>query len=241
MRDDYRSGRAVVAKIVNGTRATSGDFLWYGPTWGTSFAGEVLGAGLGNTTATGSTRVGAPYPLVTEYLGTWVQQNPPAPKGTWDWTTTTYEQFDQLFLQSVEMFGSVIGTDNPDLSGFKKAGGRLVIYQGMADQLIYPQGTIDYYNRVQQSIGDRDTAGFARVFLAPGMGHCAGGPGPQPDKPLNQLVDWVEHGTAPERVVSRKNGPDGQPIRTRPLCPYPQRAVYMGSGSTEDERSFVCK
>ena len=65
------------------------------------------------------------------------------------------------------MFGSVIGTDNPDLSGFKKAGGKLVIYQGMADQLIYPQGTIDYYNRVQQSIGDRDTAGFARLFLAP--------------------------------------------------------------------------
>jgi feruloyl esterase len=233
---------AVVAKIVDGTRATSGDFLWYGPTWGTSFAGEVLGAGLGNTTATGSTRVGAPFPLVTEYLGTWVQQNPPAPKGTWDWTTTTYEQFDQLFLQSVEMFGSVIGTDNPDLSGFKKAGGKLVVYQGLADQLIYPQGTIDYYNRVQQSIGDRATAGFARVFFAPGMGHCAGGPGPQPDNPLNQLVDWVEAGEAPSSLNGViKDRSTGAVTATRPICMYPKVATYHGHGPTNQASSFACR
>ena len=116
------------------------------------------------------------------------------------------------------MFGSVIGTDNPDLSGFKKAGGKLADYQGMADQLIYPQGTIDYYNRVQQSIGDRHTAGFARVFLAPGMGHCAGGPGPQPVNPLNQLLrNWVEAGEAPSSLNGViKDRSTGAVTATRP-------------------------
>ena len=189
----------MVAKIWR-QGATSGDFLWYGSCGTGSIAGAISRASVANTTTSNGTMVGAPFPLILEYLGTWVQQNPPVPAGTWDWTTTTYEQFDQLFLQSVEMFGNVIGTDNPDLSGFKKAGGKLIIYHGLADQLIFPQGSIDYYKRVQQSIGGRDTADFARLFLAPGMAHCAGGPGAQPDNPLNQLVDWVENGKAPSSL-----------------------------------------
>jgi hypothetical protein len=142
---------AVVAKIVAGPRTTGGKFLWYGPTWGATFAGDFVGAGLANTTTSDGTTVGVPFPLILEYLGTWVQQNPPVPAGTWDWTTTTYDRFDQLFQQSVELFGNVMGTDNPDLSGFKKAGGKLVIYHGLADQLIFPQGTINYYRRVPQA------------------------------------------------------------------------------------------
>ena len=209
--------------------------MWYGLEPGASFAG------IANTTTSDGTTVGAPYPLNLEYLGTWVQQNPPVPAGTWDWTTTTYDRFDQLFQRSVELFGDVMGTDNPDLRGFKKAGGKLVVYHGLADQLIFPRGTIDYYNRVQQSTG-QGTGDFARLFLAPGMAHCAGGPGAQPDHPLSQLVDWVENGEAPRSLNGVVHDPNtGAVTATRPICMYPKVAVYKGSGPTTQASSFACR
>jgi hypothetical protein len=234
---------AVVKKIVAGARTTSGDFLWYGLQWGAKFAGDGPGTGLANTTTVGGTLVGAPFPLVLEHLGTWVQQNPPVPAGTWDWTTTTYAQFDQLFRQSVKMYGKVIGTDNPDLSGFKKAGGKLIIWHGQADQLIFPQGSIDYYKRVQESMGGRhDTTEFARLFMAPGVGHCFGGPGPQPADPLSQLVDWVEKGKAPGSLNGVVTDPStGAVTATRPICMYPNVAAYKGRGPTTAASSFECR
>jgi hypothetical protein len=232
---------AVVAKIAAGPRTTDGDFLWYGLLWGTSFGGGPLGpfSGIANTTTSGGTLVGAPFPLVTQYLGTWVQQNP-----AWDWTTTTYDQFDQLFQQSVEMFGNVIGTDNPDLHAFKQAGGKLIIWQGLADQLIFPQGTLDYYTRVQQAMGGRrQTTDFARLFFAPGVDHCGLAPvGPKPDNPLNQLTDWVENGNAPSSLNGVIRDPStGAVTATRPICMYPNVAVYKGHGPTTQASSFTCR
>ena len=223
---------AIVARIVAGPRTTSGDFLWYGLTWGASFAG------LANTTTSGATTVGAPFPIALDHLGTWVQQNP-----TWDWTTTTYDQYDQLFQQSIEMYSNVIGTDNPDLSGFKNAGGKLIIWHGLADQLIFPQGTINYYNRVMHLMGGKgETAEFARLFLAPGVGHCAGGAGPQPDQPLNQLMNWVEHHKAPTTLDGViRNPTTGAVTATRPICMYPETAAYRGSGPTTQASSFICR
>lgn len=223
---------AIVAKIVAGPRTTSGDFLWYGLTWGTTFQG------LANTTTSGGTTVAAPFPIALAHLGTWVQENP-----TWDWTTTTYDQYDQLFLQSVEMYTNVIGTDNPDLTGFKKAGGKLLIWHGLADQLIFPQGTINYYNRVTDLMGGKgNTTRFARLFLAPGVTHCAGGAGPQPNNPLNDLVRWVEQHHAPTTLNGVVTDPTtGAVTATRPICMYPDVAAYKGSGSTAQASSFVCR
>jgi hypothetical protein len=231
----------VVARIIAGPRTTSGDFLWYGLTWGAPLAGDFPGAGLANTTLVGGTLVGAPFPLVLQHLGTWTQQNPPVPAGTWDWTSTSYDQFDQLFQQSVELYGSTMGTDDPDLRAFRNAGGKLVIYHGLADQLIFPQGTINYYHRVQQATGGH-AADFARVFLVPGMFHCAGGPGPQPDKPMNKLISWVEGGTAPNTLNGTIRDPATNAIiATRRICMYPNVAVYKGHGPTTDAASFVCR
>lgn len=228
---------AVVARIMAGPRTTDGTFLWFGLTWGASFSG------LANTTTSAGTTIPAPFPIALAHLGTWVQEIPPVSLGgTWDWTTTTFDQYDQLFQQSVEMYTDVIGTDDPDLSGFKKAGGKLVIWHGLADQLIFPQGSIDYYQRVENAMGGVGrTTSFARLFLAPGVAHCAGGPGPQPDSPLNAVIDWVEHGRAPQTLDGVVRGPSGAVIQSRPICLFPAVAAYKGHGDAAVASSFVCR
>src|SRR5262249_26827170 len=152
-------------------------------------------------------------------------------------------QFDQLFQQSVEMFGAVMGTDNPDLRGFKKAGGKLMIWQGLADQLIFPRGTINYYNRVQRVMGGSDgTTDFARLFFAPGVTHCGFGPGPQPEDRLDKLVSWVENGKAPDSLNGVVRDPStGAVTATRPICMYPNTAAYSGRGPTTEASSFACR
>ncbi len=232
----------IVKRIIAGARSTSGEFLWYGLQWGAPFAGDFPGTGLANTTTIDGTLVGAPFPLILEHLGTWVQQNPPVPAGSWDWTTTTYEQFDQLFQQSVEMYGDVIGTDDPDLRRFKEAGGKLVIWHGQADQLVFPQGSVDYYRRVQKRMGGAsETNAFARLYLAPGVSHCGFGPGPQPEDALSQLVQWVENRKAPDSLNGVARDPStGAVTATRPICMYPNVAAYRGSGPANVASSFEC-
>jgi feruloyl esterase len=237
----------VVAKIVAGARTTGGDFLWYGLTWGAPFAGPVQNPfdGLANTTTTADGRtIGVPFPLVLQYMGTWVQRNPPVPEGTWDWTATTYPQFDRLFQQSVEMYGKTMGTDDPDLRAFKRAGGKLLMWHGLADQLIFTQGSINYYNRVQRMMGSaRETTDFARLFLAPGVTHCGlFAPGPVPADPLGQLVQWVENGNAPTSLNGVITDPTtGAVTETRPICQYPNVARYTGQGPITDASSFMCR
>ena len=82
---------------------------------------------------------------------------------------------------------------------------------------------------------------FMRVFMMPGVLHCAGGAGPDNVDWVTTMVDWVEKGKAPDRVIASKMGPNAVATRTRPLCPYPQHAEYKGSGSTDEADSFVCR
>ena len=78
------------------------------------------------------------------------------------------------------------------------------------------------------------------MFMMPGVLHCAGGPGPDTVDWASVIDEWVEKGPAPDRVIARKVAAVGAVARTRPLCVYPQRAVYNGTGSLDDEKSFVC-
>ncbi len=146
---------------------------------------------------------------------------------------------------------------DPDLRDFEARGGKLIIYNGWADHSTPPQRAIDYYNAVRDVHGE-DTDAFARLFMVPGFHHCSGGPGPNifgsngrplvnlndPDKDLmGAIVNWVENDVPPDRVIATKYVDDdiGQSIeRTRPLCPYPESAQYVGSGSIDDESNFVC-
>jgi feruloyl esterase len=133
----------------------------------------------------------------------------------------------------------ILDAVDPDLSQFRHYGGKLILYHGLADGLIPPQRTIEYYEAVLDENRSRTkTEKFARLFLAPGMDHCgAFNRGLYDWDKLAPLVAWVERGKAPDRIVATQT----QPVqRTRPLCPYPREARWSGSGSTDDAASFEC-
>lgn len=153
----------------------------------------------------------------------------------------SYKNFDpDTHIPMLEQrFGADLDAMNPDLSAFKARGGKLILYHGWADQLLSPYNTLDYYASVQQKMGG-DQQDFMRLFMVPGMWHCAGGPGPDKFNAVDALTKWVEHGVAPAQMVAAHTGPGGKVDRTRPLCVYPQVAKYKGSGSTDDAANFSC-
>ncbi|HWD07356.1 MAG TPA: tannase/feruloyl esterase family alpha/beta hydrolase [Amycolatopsis sp.] len=220
----------VMNKIWQGPEGTAGLPLWYGLARGAS---PSMIAG---TTTTNGVTTAEPFGLPVGWLGTWLQRNP-----NWDWRTLTFAQFDKLFAQSNLEFSSTIATDDPDLSAFKRDGGKILIWHGLADQLIPPQGTVDYYRDVQQAMGGRaGTESFARLFLAPGAAHCASAAGPAPDDPVAAVARWVEHGQAPQSIPATLSDPTTGATLSRPLCAYPLVARYTGHGSTSQARNFVC-
>ena len=226
---------AVMTKIWDGPETTQGKKLWYGLERGASLSGLAA-----TTTNSSGKTTGSPFPVAVSWLGTWLMRNP-----SWNWQTLTYPEFDRLFAQSVREFSSVIATDNPDLSAFKKDGGKIIIWHGLADQLIFPQGTVNYYQRVQKAMGGQaQTDSFARLFLASGAQHCASAAGPapaEPAQPIDSLVNWVEHGKAPTVILGRTTDPaTGVVTDSRPICLYPEFAHYKGHGSTTKASSFVC-
>jgi feruloyl esterase len=128
--------------------------------------------------------------------------------------------------------------DDIDLTGFRARGGKLLFAHGMADPIFSPDEMVDYYKRLSAKHGAA-TQDFSRLFLIPGMSHCQGGAATDSWDGLGALVDWVEKGQAPQRIVA--SGTTVFPGRTRPLCPYPQYAHYNGSGNAEDAANFSCK
>ena len=143
--------------------------------------------------------------------------------------------------QSVEQYGAFFFTDNPDLTAFRDRGGKAIVWHGWGDQLITAEGSVDYYNRVQQQMGGaKKTSEFMRLFMAPGVGHCAGGIGPAPTGMVDALLAWVEDGKAPETLTAVRRDQAGTITRSRPLCQYPLVAKYKGSGSTDDAANFSC-
>jgi hypothetical protein len=196
------------------------------------------GADLSAIAGTGVTPLtGKPIDVALEYLQFFLVKDP-----RWDWTSLASGEFELLFNQSIEEFGAVIGTDDPDLTHFRDCGGKLILYHGLVDQLIPVQGTVDYYQQVEQKMGGaRQTKQFARLFLVPGVDHGFIGAGPSPTGLMDALVSWVEDGAAPERIIAELPDDNGRIIRTRPLFPYPQVAVYKGTGSTDEAANFISR
>jgi hypothetical protein len=211
----------VIRMIWEGPRGTDGSFLWYG---------LAKGAPLNFLAGT------FPFPIATDHFRYWIEQNP-----AFNWQTLDYAGFEQGFRESQELFNDVIGTDDPDLSAFREAGGKVLIWHGWSDQLIFPEGTIDYYERVIKTFhSTKQVQRFARLFMAPGVFHCGGGTGPQVFDSFGALVRWVENGEAPDRIIASRVE-NGVVVRTRPLCAYPYVARYDRKGDPNSAESFKCK
>jgi len=130
---------------------------------------------------------------------------------------------------------------NPNLQSYFKNHGKLLLYQGWNDPLLAPGSTVEYYKSVLKAADTSAKASDSvRLFMVPGMDHCAGGEGPNTFDMLGALEAWVEQGKVPESIIA-SHVTDGKVDRTRPLCPYPQIAVYKGSGSTNEAANFSCK
>lgn len=143
----------------------------------------------------------------------------------------------------MDAYAAVYHTTSTDVSAFRDRGAKMLLVHGTSDAIFSANDTIDYYRRLAAANGGADqAAGFARLFLVPGMNHCANSGGPATDlyDALAPLQAWVENGTPPERIVARASATAPWPGRTRPLCPYPKTARYTGSGSIEDAASFAC-
>jgi hypothetical protein len=123
--------------------------------------------------------------------------------------------FQLLYNQSVEQYGNVFGTDNPDLHAFKNNNGKLLLIHGLSDRLIVPQGSIDYYKRVQEKMGGYGkTQNFARLFLIPGLDHDFTNPALKPVNHFDALIDWVEQKKAPEKIKVEHQNKEGKITRT---------------------------
>jgi hypothetical protein len=154
-----------------------------------------------------------------------------------DWRTVTMDTYPEVAQAGSRNIADVTDTFG-DLDTFRRSGGKLLTLVGANDQLIHPRGVINYYREMAARYGRHDEPDFERLqkfyrlFRVPGAGHCAVPNG------FPALVDWVENGVAPEQII-QETTVQGTP-RTRPMCPYPQKAIYKGTGDTNDAANFFC-
>jgi feruloyl esterase len=149
-------------------------------------------------------------------------------------------QFTSAYFQKLmkETAGIYDATD-PDLTAFKNDGGKLILWQGLADPAISPVGTIAYYQAVENYMGGaKATNAFARLFMLPGVSHCSGGDGPDSFNGLGALVNWVEKGQAPS-VITTSKVTDGKVTATRPVFQYPFIAVDTTGGPVTEASSYT--
>ena len=226
-----------------GPYLSSSNQLWFGPTRGTS---------------TSSLAGGSPFSISSDQAALELQ-NPAyagasfvnaTGNGTNLWSTLNYATLTNAAFQGVQLQPqfSNINTDNPDLSAFNGRKGKLLMYHGLADNLIMPQGSVNYYNRVLAAMGGlSEVQKFYRFYLVPGLTHSGaltgGASVPLPQSSLGRdelfttLQNWVEKGVAPDRLEVTSTDAS----TSIPLCVYPQKITYDGVSAPKAAASYACK
>ncbi|HEY1950116.1 MAG TPA: tannase/feruloyl esterase family alpha/beta hydrolase [Bryobacteraceae bacterium] len=162
------------------------------------------------------------------------------------WDARTFD-FDRDMEKEDAALGPTINALSADLSKFADHGGKLILFHGWADPVVSPYDSILYFDRLKDH-------SFVRLFMAPGMSHCRGGPGPDsfgqnavPEGGADAAGDivaaldmWVEKGIAPQTLIARKLDAHGTLESARPLCAYPDVAVYNGAGDAKSEKNYHC-
>ncbi|KAH7094406.1 feruloyl esteras-like protein B precursor [Paraphoma chrysanthemicola] len=217
---------ATVAKSTwKGATSPEGDFLWYGLEPGALFTADAA------TTCENGTCVGAPLGFTEAWIRYFLTMD-----SNYDVSRVNISIFDYLFHQSVNRYDSIIGTSDPDLRNFNKAGGKLITWHGLADSLIAPGTSSDYTKRVYER--DPNAADYYRYFEAPGVDHCRGGNGWFPGSAMQSLIDWVENDVAPETLQAETQGEAAG--RKANLCMWPKKLIYVG-GDADEASSFACQ
>ncbi len=148
-------------------------------------------------------------------------------------------RFDAATFRQLQQAGALYDAPSVDLRAFREAGGKLILWQGFADPAAGPYGLPDYYRRLREAVGGLSAErGFARLYLIPGVYHCGGGYVPYEEDLLGAMVDWVESGHAPDRIMATARLGDGT-VRRRPLFAYPTQSRYRGRGDVNDARNLV--
>jgi feruloyl esterase len=153
-----------------------------------------------------------------------------------EWSYVDYNYGN--LVRDAERITETLDATNPDLSAFRKRGGKLIMYTGWSDAAIPPGSVIDYFTNVLSH--DNTAADDVRLFMMPGVEHCFGGPGPSFVNFLTEIAKWVDTGIAPDEMVVYWLDENMQPNGSRILCPYPQVSKYDGHGDTRNASSFSC-
>ncbi len=156
------------------------------------------------------------------------------PQPNYDYKTFDFDRDTHL----LDTWSKKADAKNPDLSKFRKRGGKVLMTYGWADPILQPMAGVNYYEQAVAKNGPA-TSDFFRLFMVPGMAHCGGGIGPDRHDPMTAVINWVEKDKAPDSMVASRVVAN-KVERTRPLCAYPQVARYSGQGSIDDAANFRC-
>jgi feruloyl esterase len=213
-------------KMYEGTKnPRTGELIYTGWPRGSEGFGEAAGQSWRQYV------VDPPEPMRVGFFKYWLFHDP-----NWDFRTIDWDR-DLAYAEQKLSFMAAV---DKDLTAFKKHGGKLLMYTGWSDPVVPPQDTVAYYEAVTKTMGGlAATRDFYRFFIAPGMGHCAGGPGPNTFDAIGALEHWVEKGSAPDKMIATHSSA-GKVDRSRPLCLYPQVARWKNTGSSDDAANFAC-
>jgi feruloyl esterase len=276
-------GTNTTANCVTPLQAQAMNKMWYGQTrdgtapppsadnsWSVHVGGNHLWYGLARGSSMGGLAGAGPFTIATDMVAL-EMQNPTLAtpsfinatgNGTNGWKNLSYAQLANAYDQGLILQSNFahINTDDANLRPFRRSGGKMIIYHGLADVLIMPQGSVNYYERVIREMdGLHEVQKFYRLFLVPGMTHGIGNgtTNPNANPPLpgiaggdgiadgtSQLYDvltaWVEKGVAPRRIDISSAVTTTFPVaKSRPICAYPKKATYV-SGDINVATSYVC-
>lgn len=227
--------KAAIATIYDGPKDAQGNDLFYGyPLGGESDRGG-WGAWLTGGNAS-SNRSNGQQAIPNAHYGfsNGIMKYMVFHDADWDYSTYGFENYPEDTAQ----LAATLNATNPDLSQYRDQGGKLLIYQGWSDSAISGLATIGYYEQVVAA--DRSAQEDVKLFMMPGVLHCAGGKGPSIVNFLDAIDLWVESGVPPSQLTANYPPVDGRSSGSRPLCQYPEVARYDGSGDDRDITNFSC-
>jgi feruloyl esterase len=205
---------AAAKALYTGPQNASGDRLYYGRAVGS----ELMWGG----------------PEVATYARSFITHMSADTPQTFDLASITY---DAAALARYNQQAPVFNAMNPDIRAFQRAGGKLILWHGWGDPGVPPMSSVDYYRSVRRAVG-AGTDDFVRLYMLPGVGHCAGGEGPDRINLIDPIMAWVEDGIAPGSIEGSRKA-YGRVLQKRPVYPFPAIARYRGTGDANQASSFV--